>query len=92
MRFYVSTNPQAGDHETEECPECGALIAPGAWMKHRDSHDSARVEIIDEFEENEKFADLVETVGAQGENIAALVARLDEIIQQFAIHEQDHGA
>lgn len=39
MRFYISTDPAAVARcGVEECPECGALIAPDAYLKHRDWH------------------------------------------------------
>lgn len=92
MRYYVSTSPQAGDKEAEECADCAALIAPGALLKHRDSHDDLTAQIAEEFDENEKFGDLTDEVAELRRNLAEVTTKLEALKGEFETHEQDHGA
>jgi hypothetical protein len=92
MKFFVSTSPQAGDKEAEECATCGALIAPGAYLKHRDSHGDLTAQIAEEFDENETFSELRETVDSLGATLAELKAAFEALKSEFEIHEQGHSA
>jgi hypothetical protein len=92
MKFFISTSPQAGDKEAEECSVCGALIAPGAYLKHRDSHDDLTAQIAEEFEENETFGELTANRHSLGDTLAELKAAFEALKGEFETHEQDHGA
>lgn len=91
MKYYVSTNPQAGDREAEECEQCGVLIAPGAYLKHRDYHDSIHAEITEEFEENETIEELRERIDTLNKSITELGRDVETLVTALDAHEQDHG-